>query len=252
MPRSARRKSETGIYHIMLRGINRQIIFYDDEDRNKLLDILTHFKKVSNFDVYGYCFMDNHIHLLIKEKTEAISVIMKRICSSFVYWYNHKYERCGHLFQERYKSEPVESDVYFLTVLRYIHQNPLKAKMTANIADYFWSSYHEYTNIPVVTDINFALDMFSLDKNKSIKSFKEFTNQLNEDICLDYGKNKTLSDHDIRSIFKQYYFSDINQLNQFDKKQRDEIIKHLKSLDGATTRQLSKLTGVSRSTIDRI
>ena len=79
--------------------------------------------------------MGNHIHLLIQEGREPIEQVMKRIAARFVYWYNIKYRRAGHLFQDRYKSEPVENDAYFLTVIRYIHQNPIKAKLVDNIAD---------------------------------------------------------------------------------------------------------------------
>lgn len=80
--------------------------------------------------------MSNHIHMLVREIEESISNTIKRVSSSYVFWYNKKYERCGHLFQERFKSEAVESDEYFLTVLRYIHQNPVKAGMTKSILDY--------------------------------------------------------------------------------------------------------------------
>jgi len=127
MPRYARKKSDIGIFHIMLRGINKQTIFEDDEDRRRFMETIERFKAVSKYEIYGYCLMSNHVHLLLKETEEAISTAIKRICSSYVYWYNWKYERCGHLFQERYKSEIVENDAHVLTVLRYIHQNPVKA-----------------------------------------------------------------------------------------------------------------------------
>mgnify|MGYP000862516675 CR=1 FL=1 len=80
--------------------------------------------------------MSNHVYLLLTETEEPISVAIKRICSSYVYWYNWKYGRCGHLFQERYKSETVENDAYLLTELRYIHQNPVKAGLSRSIRDY--------------------------------------------------------------------------------------------------------------------
>lgn len=89
--------------------------------------------------------MDNHVHILIREGKEPLSKVMKRIGVSYVYWYNWKYERNGHLFQDRYKSEPVEDDKYLLTVIRYIHQNPLKAGIVDSIDQYQWSSHHEYT-----------------------------------------------------------------------------------------------------------
>ncbi|WP_332310325.1 MULTISPECIES: transposase [Metabacillus] len=135
IPRVARTKSSSGIYHIMLRGINRQTIFEDDEDKIKFLVTLKKYKEISKFQLYSYCLMDNHIHLLLKESGETISESIKRISSSYVYWYNNKYERCGLLFQERFKSENVENILYFLTVLRYIHQNPLKAGLAKTVFD---------------------------------------------------------------------------------------------------------------------
>ncbi len=144
MARQARKRSSTGIYHVILRGINRQNIFEDDEDRLKLMETIAYYKGISNYELYGYCLMNNHVHLLIKETDESLSGVVKRFSSSYVYWYNKKYDRCGHLFQERFKSETVESDAYFLTVLRYIHQNPVKARMTKEPKAYLWSSYNEY------------------------------------------------------------------------------------------------------------
>ena len=129
MPRQARKKSNSGIYHIILRGVNRQQIFEDNEDYYKFLQVVEESKAISGFELFAYCLMSNHIHLLLKEIQEPIEQIMKRITTRFVYWYNIKYQRSGHLFQDRYKSEPVEDDAYFLTVIRYIHQNPVKAEI---------------------------------------------------------------------------------------------------------------------------
>lgn len=163
MPRKPRTKSSTGVYHVMLRGINRQTIFEDDEDRLKYLSVLKKFKDVSKYKLYSYCLMGNHIHLLIKEEKESISTVIKRISSSYVYWYNLKYSRCGHLFQERFKSEAVEDKKYFLTVLRYIHQNPLKAGLVFKVEDSNWSSYNEYLK-------NESLD--SVDKELGLSFFQ--------------------------------------------------------------------------------
>lgn len=100
MPRDARARSESGIYHIMLRGINRQDIFLDEEDAERLLETIKKYKEVSKFNIFAYCVMSNHIHMLVREVEESISNTIKRISSSYVFWYNKKYERCEHLFQE--------------------------------------------------------------------------------------------------------------------------------------------------------
>ena len=133
MPRKAREKSESGIYHVMLRGINQQQIFEDEEDYNTFIKILEEVQQKSKFELFAYCLMGNHVHLMIKEGEENIETIFKRIGGKYVYYYNTKYERAGHLFQDRFKSEPIDTDSYFMVVLRYIHQNPIKAKICSNI-----------------------------------------------------------------------------------------------------------------------
>jgi len=140
MPRQARKRSSTGIYHIMLRGIDKRNIFLDNEDRMKFIEKIKKAMVVGKFEVFGYCFMDNHIHMLIKED-EEIGTSIKRITVGYVRWHNNKHERTGHLFQNRYMSESVETECYLLTVLRYIHQNPVKAGMVEKAEDYKWSSY---------------------------------------------------------------------------------------------------------------
>ena len=107
MPRYARKKSKTGIYHIVVRGINRQDLFYENEDRGLFMQKLLKYKKECKFELYGYCMLDNHIHLVIKESEISISTIMSKLNTSYVHWYNWKYKRCGHLFQNRYMSESV-------------------------------------------------------------------------------------------------------------------------------------------------
>jgi REP element-mobilizing transposase RayT len=141
MPRSARKRSASGIYHIILRGLNKQTIFSDEEDNDEFIRIISECKRLSGYDLYAYCLMGNHVHLLIKEGSESIEQIMKRIGTRCVARYNRKYQRCGHLFQDRFKSEAVEDDGYFLSVLKYIHQNPQKAGLCKGPDLYLWSSY---------------------------------------------------------------------------------------------------------------
>jgi REP element-mobilizing transposase RayT len=144
LPRKARTKSSTGIYHVMLRGVNRQEIFFDEEDYLFFIRLLAHYKDLCDYQIFAYCIMGNHVHLLIRTGSVPLSTILKRIGSKFVYWYNMKYERTGHLFQDRFKSEPVESQRYFLTALRYILQNPVKAGMCRLPQHYKYSSAKAY------------------------------------------------------------------------------------------------------------
>lgn len=249
MPRKARKKSESGIYHVILRGQNKQTIFEDDEDREKFLQTLESCKSKSEFKIYGYCLMQNHVHLLIQETNEDLGVIMRRLGASYVYWYNRKYKRCGHLFQDRFKSETVETDAYFLTVLRYIHLNTVKVGLPKKMFDYKWSSYCGYTNNVGITDIDLALGFFAEDKNKAVKDFIKYHNEQNEDNCLEAEETIRMSDEEAKEIIKKKCGVPCSlQLKDFDKKDRDTYIKMLKE-NGLSTRQIERLTGIKRPII---
>ena len=148
----------------MLRGINQQEIFHDEEDYNKFLQVLSECKTISGFELYAYCIMGNHVHLLIKEINEPIDLIFKRIGSRYVYWYNIKYKRVGHLFQDRYKSCAVETDEYFFSALRYIHNNPVAAGICETCKDYKFCSYNSYFNESNLVDSKLVLDMISFQE----------------------------------------------------------------------------------------
>ena len=252
MPRQARERSKSGTYHLMLRGINKQNIFEDNEDRQKFIETMGYYKMISNYTLYGYCLMDNHIHLLIGENDESISQVIKRISSSYVYWYNQKYERCGHLFQERFKSEVVETDEYFLVVLRYIHQNPVKAGMTKDVRNYLWSSYQEYTGTPSITNIDLALDIFSGDRRTAIEPFTSYMNEKTTYECLYYKEKATLSDKEIIDYLQKNGIVTISELQRYKREERNNVIRKIKAMSGVTIRQLSRITGISKSVIDRI
>ncbi len=256
MPRRARKKSGTGIYHIMLRGINRQDIFLDREDYRSFLFTLARVKKETGCQVFGYCLMSNHIHLLLKEWQEPLQIIMKRIGASYVYWYNRKYARTGHLFQDRFKSEPVENDDYLLVVLRYIHNNPVEAGMVETVSDYQWSSYNDYLGASLssdLTDTAFTLAIFDADLTRARELFRGFSTKSNQDRCLEHNENhrKYLSDQEIISIIKKHTsLDDPTTIRNADKKVRDGLISSLKQ-DGASIRQLERLTGISKNIIER-
>lgn len=243
MPRQARKKSKTGIYHIIFRGINRQILFEDDEDKEKFLDTIRQYKQKSGSIVLGYCLMDNHVHLLLKEGNEALDTTMKRIGVSYVYWYNWKYRRSGHLFQDRFKSEPVEDDGYLLMVLRYIHQNPLKAEMVKEIATYKWSSYTEYIGKSKIVDNDLVMDLFSNNKQKMKEYFTENLITSEENI-LDIVASSRLSDEQARIIIEKGIGKmSLNDLRRAEKHRRDEVLRSLKQHDCLSIRQIARITG---------
>lgn len=196
--------------------------------------------------------MDNHVHLLVKEIKDTISEAVKRISSSYVYWYNNKYDRCGHLFQDRFKSENVETAGYFLRVLRYIHQNPLHAGLTKSVFASKWTSIHEYIKGDSgVIDILFPLQLFSTDRKESVNKYVSFMEKQNDDHFLDDHPRIRKTDMEVKEYLSQWGIT-ISMLQKLDRQDRNNIVKKLKQIDGVTVRQLSRITGISKSVIDRV
>lgn len=248
MPRQERKKSESKIYHIMLRGVNQQQILQDKEDNQKFIEVLKVCKAISEFKLYAYCLMGNHIHLLIKEEKEPLEQIFKRIGSRYVYWYNVKYQRVGHLFQDRFKSEPVNDEKYFLTVLRYIHQNPVKAGIVKTCGEYKFSSYLDYINYNSFIDYDFVYELLSADE------FEKFNNQKNDDLCLELKEQVSirLTDEDAKQIIEKK--TGCKTVEEF---QRLQLNKQKMALiyfreKGMSIRQISRLTGISKGKIERL
>lgn len=252
MPRRAREKSSTGIYHVMFRGINGQIIFQENEDYEKFIQVIREYKEVCGYKIYAYCLMSNHVHLLIEEGKEDFAIVFRRIGAKYVYWYNLKYIRSGHLFQDRYKSEAVENDSYFLTVIRYIHQNPMKAGITSDINKYPWNSYHDYFGNGNLCETKFVLNLFSDNEQKAIKLFREFNIQENDDKCLDYQERVRIDDTEAKKIIiKSAGVENLKEIQNFEMEKRDKVIKKLKT-SGLSIRQIERLTGVSFGIIRKI
>ncbi len=249
MPRSARQKSESGVYHIMVRGINRQDIFHDDEDRLRYLTTLDRFTRQGKLTVFGFCLMDNHVHVLLAEGDEPLGETMRRLGTSYVFWYNNKYTRVGHLFQDRFRSEPVESDDHLLAVLRYIHQNPVKANLTES-CDYRWSSYGNYTGVdmvlPGLVDTREAAGLLG-----STQHFVEFTNSPGRvDLCaFDRPPNQLVDSVVAGHLSTLLANIGLDALQDASLVDRTLIIRQLRSLQGSSVRQIARVTGLSKSTI---
>lgn len=258
MPRGARMKSKNGVYHVMLRGANKQEIFHDDGDNMKFLDIVKKYKEESGMGVYAWCLMNNHVHLLVREVHEDLSTTMKRIGVSYASYYNWKYQTTGHLFQDRFRSESVESQRYFLTVIRYIHQNPVKAGIVHQVVDWRWSSCPAYYGQPChqgeLLNSDRVFKMMSDDKVIAREKFKEFNEQVSEDQCLDEGwKRRRLTDEEARKEIA-LLLGDvlIAHVKSMPKAERSKVLRKMKNIDGLTQRQAGRILGVSASLINRV
>ncbi len=144
MPRPLRPVDDGLIYHVINRGNNRQRVFRKPADYQAFLDALASLKERKPFDLYGYCLLGNHFHLLLRPRGESISRIVQSLLVSHTQRYHKHYQSGGHVWQGRFKSPVIQNDEHLLTVLRYIEANPLRAKLVKRADLYPWSSYRAH------------------------------------------------------------------------------------------------------------
>ncbi|NMC27687.1 MAG: transposase [Syntrophomonadaceae bacterium] len=248
MPRKPRKKSGTGIYHVIVRGVGQQDIFHEGDDFHRFLKTMKKLSLESEISILGYCLMTNHVHLLLREVNGDVSLFMKRLGVSYAYWYNCKYERTGHVFQDRFKSECVEDEAYLMTVIRYIHQNPVKASITGNPEDYEWSSCAEYyqqdPQNAIITDRRPILSIFHKDKQTAIKELQKFTAAGNQDNCLDCDEIKRISESEAYEITKRIMKGDpVTAIQEMSQDARKIILNRLRT-SGLSLRQICRITGL--------
>ena len=192
--------------------------------------------------------MSNHIQLLMEPAEEPLAQIFKRIGSRYVVWYNRKYQRAGHLFQDRFRSENVDSERYFMTVLRYILQNPMKAGMERNLGQYPWSSYRAYENgIGSITDTQFAAEMFGGLNNVVSFVRQECNETVMDEADFDWRLRDDQAKEIMRKITQCASPAEFQLLSPDDQKQYYQKLYMEKLSMG----QIARLTGVAKSTVSR-
>lgn len=155
-----RQRSSSDIYHVIIRGAGRRILFEDDEDRRFLLGKLAQYKDKHDAIILAWCLMENHVHILLKCELADLTNLMRSLGTSFARYYNGRHGHVGPVFQDRFKSYPVEDDAYLMTLVRYIHMNPQRAG-TCSYDAYPWSSYAEYVDRSSICATDFVLDCFA-------------------------------------------------------------------------------------------
>lgn len=256
MPRKARLLSPSGVYHIMVRGIDKRQIFVTDDDSLRYLALLD-FVQNENFEILAYCLMGNHVHLLVKtdkEKTGPLESAMKSLGVRYVNFFNSKYQRVGTLYQGRFVSQPVATVGYFLRVLRYIHNNPAAAGMVQNPADYPYSSYQDYfgerQTVLCRVHTEYALQLRPLDWLREWHSQPELNSK---GIC-DIDQPRThqrLKDDEVVHLIDILAGCTPMAVQTLTENKKKNLFHSLLQEEGASIAQLSRLTGISRGEIKR-
>jgi len=203
MARKPRIHYEGALYHVICRGNNKTSVFTDSSEKRNYLSILSHYKKKHEFKLYAYCIMDNHAHMLIEVSHVPLSKIMQGIQLVYTQRYNKKHHRTGHVFEQRYKAILCDKDQYLLSLINYIHHNPIRAQLNDGLL-YKWSSHHSYIGNPSnsLVDTEFILSIFHSDPNECIAKYKSF---------MDF------EEADIKSMKTEEFSKDIDEYTEIKK-----------------------------------
>jgi putative transposase len=246
MARKPRIEFKGAFYHVITRGNQRQKVFKDKDDFLKYLGILSNYKIRYKYFLYAFMLMSNHVHLLIETQEIPLSKILQGINQSYTTYFNRKYKTVGHLFQGRYKAILCDRDEYLLSLIKYIHLNPLRARIVKTPDEYQWSSHHSYikrTSGVNIIDTDQVLRMFSEDKQRARKLYSAYMSNSptvkKQDVYNIIGQRILGSEEFLERVMERYD-------GELKKEKREqeytlyEIAKGVERIYGVTLKQIRK------------
>lgn len=245
--RAARRVAESGFYHVVTRGNGKQIIFESDEDRAAFVRLLRECTHSEGVSVIAWCLMENHVHVVLLDPDGRLSDVMRTLLTRYANRFNARTGHVGHVFQERFFSETIESDRQLLAAVRYVHLNPEKGGLCA-AEKYRWSSYSEYVGNKTaqLTRTDIVLDML-----QGTEGFARLIRQP-DDAYAYVPRCELLDEDDALTIATDALLAaglcapgDVKGLS---KPRRNKAIVVLSKL-GFSIRRIERMTGVGRGTI---
>lgn len=245
MSRPVRKESVSGYVHAIVRGIGRQLLFEEAQDYQYFIWLLKKYCNETGVTVCAYCLMDNHVHLLLFDKMNGFSLLMKKLGISYSAYFNRKYDRTGHLFQDRYKSEPIENESYLLSAFRYILKNPEKAGVCSAF-DYPWSSCSLYGNSSSFVDTTILQGLLG-----DFEHYREFITCGENEPGFEGDPAETRRMQAEKILLDTLGTTNGLLLQSIDYKKRDAAVIKLHKA-GLSIRAIERLTGISKGIIERI
>lgn len=253
MARQARMASPTDYYHVIMRGNNRESIFVAQGQKQYFKDLLKEQIEEGLIEIASYCIMDNHVHIVIKAELNHMTKALKKINIKYAMNFNKERNRTGHVFQDRYKSEIIRDDKYLIQVTRYIHNNPVKAKIVEYPRDFKWSSYNEYINIDKFSVVINRQKEFVLSLNNGVGKFIEFHKLEDDNEYLEIQEDRDLyrlerAQKIISGYFKEKGIYEAKELNK-NPVMLEEIIIRMLNNTKLSQRKIASILGISNNTV---
>lgn len=238
----------SNFYHVMNRGIAKQIIFEESSDNEVYLEMLKEYSEKHNIVIICYCLMLNHSHMICQDPNNKISDFMRDFNSTYAKYFNKKYDRVGTLFQAPFLKKPITNESYLMQAFHYVLKNPENDNICP-YAEYKWSSYAKFYNKDYFVDTSII---------RGILGYQKLDNFLNDDTITNIATNdfesqcERITDYKAVELIKeQYHIKTASVIRTFSKEKRDEAISFLRK-SGLSIRQIERLTGVSKGIAQRI
>ena len=244
MARKARKYKNASFFHIIVQGIDKESIFRYKRYKNEYKRLMDRELEKSNNIIESYCIMDNHAHFILKvDKIEEISALMQKINSAYAIYYNYMENgRVGYVFRDRFLSEPITNRTYLINCIKYIHNNPVKARMVEHCEEYEFSSYKDFLK----TLNNDNRDVFSQDEILDIC----YNTNINK-VCLDIdnARHEVIISGIINFIEKEQ----IELYKIFEKRNSLlDLIKYLKNIEKIKYVEIMKELGISKGSMESL
>lgn len=251
IPRISRKNINTPFLHTMVQGINKEFIFNKNQYIEFYINLIKKYSKEYEIVLIAYCIMNNHAHLILYvEDIKKLGKFMHRINLIYSHFYNKENGRCGVIFRNRYKTEQIYNFKYLINCIRYIHLNPVKAKIVDSCEQYKYSSCKEYLNNGAITKSKIMIELFGreCDFSKILNYEPKYKFIDIED--LDYEEIKYLMDFYINDFIRvnhlklEEILSDVNKLKM--------IINYLKDNGNFKNTEIMKKFEISKTMFYKI
>ena len=246
MGRTPREKSEFGLYHVRLRGNDRQILFDSDAERLDFLRLMRERLVGQGVTVLAWCLMSNHVHIIALDEDDLLSSCFHDLASIYAREHNMRTGHLGHVFQTPFRSSPINDESYLLEAVRYVHNNPAHEGI-CTASEWPWSSYQEYVGRSAhgIASTGLVLDLLG-----GVRQFEEFTAHFDDESLLPSLSTRMSDDEALELARRVLPGCDPRGLKGSDPSERDRALRAL-SAAGLSNRQIERVCGIGRKTVAR-
>lgn len=252
MPRKAREKSKSGLYHIVIRGNNGQDIFSDTQDKEAFLQVLEHCRHADGMLLFAWALFCDHAHFILREEAVSMANVLKHITTKYVRGHNKRHGGSGRLLHDRYLSEPIDSEENLMRCIRYVLTHGGSLHSAPDFREDPYNAWQEYAKPAGMAETAIIFGLLADEPEEALALFTAFLDLQNEDDFIDTGTERIIfSDEKIRDIIASRYGVTDGDLSKVEKERQAEILRELKEVNGISIRRLARAARLTKFIVEK-